>query len=275
MADLVLDKSDKRVCLGCSKFHSSLPIKLPCGNVTCPECLNQMFIYDRTMIACKICSNQTHFIENDSSLVEDTSYESVINPEKYLPELYEEAKQKLDELISLNRKPFLFIDNHFLDLKARIDLSAESMISRINKIRLDLIDKCNESEKMLIENFENKIFDDYDLEKENFFESNLAKIKDSLKGAHTSGEAVDQLKRELDDSIESICKELEKYTYRLFKNKSYEFVEGKALKPDSESEDNQVTTSYQTSHKIRDEDLLGKFEIIENVKSDSERDLIR
>jgi hypothetical protein len=153
-------------CEICQKYYLN-PVLLPCGNNLCNEHVKQKIEEnDSNIYKCDFCNENHEVLENgyfsNRILIE------MINNKIHLDERTKIAKKVIEDLDTSNKEfdlmrkdPENFIYNYFSKEINKIDLRRETLISKINEISDEMINKIklmqNDSKSNLIDKKQNLI----------------------------------------------------------------------------------------------------------------------
>ena len=138
-------------CKVCNKYLLN-PVFLPCCKNVCQNhIIKQITESNQQFYKCGCC-NQNHQVPQDGFNLNETLID-VINLNLHLDEKTRSAKMLLNDLDQvnndielINKDPENFIYSYFSNEKNKIDLKRDTLISRINDISDEMINKIKKME---------------------------------------------------------------------------------------------------------------------------------
>ena len=246
-------KESKRFCLVCKNLFESLPIVLPCGKLTCEKCLESMFIYEKSLLRCPLCDGQTHLVAEEG-LKPDESYASLLVDSKreYFQVALSFTELKLKMLSELKKQPRLFIADQFSQIRNEIDIAAEEMIIQVNKVRKGLIERTNKEEERAMSKFSEDLLKDCHVD-EDKVRADLLDWRQKLESQDVA--TTSEVNSQVSKCFQDLSARYDRYRFKLMQQNSVEFRRNEEL--------------------LASPNLLGDLEVLENIKSRDEVDLVR
>ena len=213
----------------CNKYFK-IPIRLPCDNTICKEHLDEIFSQGRRFL-CKLCYEE-HDISQDEfkfniEKLEIMSLNLHLNDkQKVIKDLIDKLQTVVDDMTQTVQDPYNYLYRHVSKLRDDVDFQRDELKNQIDTLADHILNKLDTYEKICKSKItidSNGLIERLKKETRDLNES-LFNLRENMRIPNVNDEKLDNLKREIEKSLEINREKIENFKVKLLDNKLVSFV---------------------------------------------------